>query len=78
MRQSDEFPVELVGYSTMGITSLYKEKDYPNIEFSDRFTFVHQVLISRKFSEKISLELVPSYVHKNLIDPTLENDNQFA
>jgi hypothetical protein len=78
VRQDDKSPFEIVGYHTLGINSGLKEKDYPKIEFSDRLTYVHQFLISRKFSEKLSLELVPSFIHKNLYDKALENNNQFA
>lgn len=77
-RQSADFPVDIVGYNTVDINSLFKKEDYPKIEFSDRLTYITQVLISRKVSEKLSLQLVPSYIHKNLHNPALENDNQFS
>lgn len=77
-RQSADFPVDIVGYNTIDINSLFKKEDYPKIEFSDRLTYITQVLISRKVSEKLSLQLVPSYIHKNLHNPVLENNNQFS
>lgn len=77
-RQSDDFPVDIVGYSTIGINSALDKDDYPNIEFADRMSFVHQALISRKVSNNLSLEIAPSYIHKNLYNPEIENDNQFA
>ncbi|RWW93724.1 DUF5777 family beta-barrel protein [Flavobacterium cerinum] len=77
-RQSADFPVDIVGYNTVDINSLFKKEDYPKIEFSDRLTYITQVLISRKISEKLSLQLVPSYIHKNLHNPALENNNQFS
>lgn len=77
-RQSDSFPVEIVGYNAVDINSLLDEEDYPKLEFADRLTFVSQALISRKFSDRISAELVPTFIHKNLYDPLIENDDQFA
>lgn len=77
-RQSADFPVDIVGYNTIDINSLFKKEDYPKIEFSDRLTYITQVLISRKVSEKLSLQLVPSYIHKNLYNPAIENNNQFS
>lgn len=77
-RQSADFPVDIVGYNTVDINSLFKKEDYPKIEFSDRLTYITQVLISRKVSEKLSVQLVPSYIHKNLYNPALENNNQFS
>lgn len=78
IRQSDEFPIELVGYHSVGINSLYKKADYPYIEFADRLAYTSQILASRKFSDRLSLQLVSAYVHKNLYDPVMENNHQFA
>ena len=77
-RQSADFPVDIAGYSTIDINSFVEKEDYPKLEFADRLIFVHQLLISRKINEALSLEVVPSFVHKNLHEPTIENDNQFA
>ena len=78
IRQNEAFPFDIVGYSTVDFNSGLKKDDYPKIEFSDRLTYVNQLLISRKFSDRLSLELVPSYIHKNLYNPDIENDNQFT
>jgi len=77
-RQTDTFPLEIVGYNTVDINSFLDEDDYPKLEFADRLTYISQVLISRRVSDKISLELVPTFIHKNLYDPAIENDEQFA
>lgn len=76
--QTDEFPVSLVGYHVVDINSAIKKDDYKDLSFSDRMAFVNQLLISRKFSSKLSLELIPSYIHRNLYEPTIENDDQFT
>jgi len=77
-RQSADFPVDIVGYNTIDINTFLEKEDYPNIEFADRLSFISQILISRKFSDRLSLELVPSYIHKNLYNPLIENDGQFT
>jgi hypothetical protein len=33
-----------------------------------KIDYVSQVLIARKFSEKISLQLMPTYIHRNLVE----------
>jgi len=78
MRQSDRFPLELVGYNTIGVNSSYKKDDYPKIKFSDRLTYTSELLASRKFSDDLSLQFISAYVHKNLYDPAIENNDQFA
>lgn len=77
-RQSSDFPVDVVGYNTLGINTLLEKEDYPKIEFGDRLSYVTQLLVSRKISDRFSVQLVPSYVHKNLYNPAIENDDQFA
>lgn len=77
-RQSADFPVDIVGYNTIDINSALEEDDYPKLEFADRMSYITQVLVSRKVNERLSLEVVPSYIHKNLYNPQLENDSQFS
>lgn len=77
-RQSADFPVDIVGNSVADINTFLEEEQYPGLEFKHRVALVQQILVSRKISEKLSLELVPSFVHKNLYNPAIENDNQFS
>lgn len=77
-RQSANFPVDVVGYSVADINTFLEKDQYPGLEFKHRMTYVQQLLVSRKISERLSLELVPSFLHKNLYNPAIENDNQFS
>lgn len=77
-RQSANFPVDIVGYSVANINTFLEKDQYPGLEFKHRTTYVQQLLVSRKINERLSLELVPSFIHKNLYNPTIENDNQFS
>lgn len=77
-RQDDSFPVEVAAYHTVDINSFLDDADYPKLEFADRLTYISELLISRRINDKISLELVPAFIHKNLYDPSIENDEQFA
>jgi hypothetical protein len=43
--------------------------------FSSRLFYTHQILIGRKFSKGTSLMLMPTLVHRNLVESTaVEND----
>ncbi|MFZ4522808.1 MAG: DUF5777 family beta-barrel protein [Bacteroidales bacterium] len=42
--------------------------------FSSRITYATQLLIARKFGNSLSLQIMPSYVHKNMV-PTSEDKN---
>lgn len=44
-------------------------------KFTDRLAYTHQVLIGRKFSSRLSLQLMPTLLHRNLtLTPTDKND----
>lgn len=83
------FPLTLVGFNSIAINTEMKKDDYPDMEFSNRLSYVTQLLISRKFSEQLTLEVAPSYFHENTVrdvfnssgNPILPNpqdNSQFA
>ncbi|MEY4876026.1 MAG: hypothetical protein RL708_1175 [Bacteroidota bacterium] len=41
---------------------------------TERLSYCTQILIARKFSEKLSVQLMPTYVHRNLVGFGDEND----
>ncbi|BAP33460.1 uncharacterized protein CHSO_4423 [Chryseobacterium sp. StRB126] len=77
VKQNENFPVDVVGYHVMGANTALDKDTYPHLRFSDRLSYLTQALISRRFSDKFSLQFTPSYVHKNLYEPTVEDKNQF-
>jgi len=75
---TDGFPVTIAGFSSLAINNTLKESLYPKLQFDDRFTYVQQVLISRKYSEKLSLELAPTIFHENFVDNVQQDNTQYA
>lgn len=67
-RQSDKMPVNIALYGSMDINTLLQKSQYPGLKFFDRFAYTTQALVSRRFSEKLSLELAPIYARQNLQD----------
>lgn len=78
IKQEKESPVDIVGYNVLDINSELKKNDFPKLEFADRFAYLSQLLISRRFTENLTLQLMPSYIHKNLIEPTIDSKNLFS
>lgn len=67
-RQSDKIPVNLALYGSIDINTRLRKSQYPGLKFFDRFAYTTQALVSRRFSEKLSLEFAPIYVRQNLQD----------
>jgi hypothetical protein len=74
-QKENGFPVTIVGFNSVAINSELKEEDYPNLKFENRLSYVAQVLISRKFPDKLSLEIAPSVFHENTLRDILDENN---
>ncbi len=74
-QEKEGFPVTLVGFNSLAINTEMKKEDFPNLKFDNRLSYVTQLLISRKFTERLSLELAPTYFHENTIRDILDENN---
>ena len=72
------FPVAIAGFNSLSINNKLKESLYPKLQFENRLTYVAQLLISRKFSENLSLEIVPTFFHENFVENVDQNNSQYA
>jgi len=63
-----------VGWYAMGNINTAKD---PDVEFTgNKLAFMNQLLISRKFSSKLSLELLPTWIHYNIVPYGINNSNE--
>lgn len=79
LRQSDgkgSMPISITSLSSMSVKTLKN----PEIEldFKERMASTHQLLIARKFSNSISIQLMPTWVHRNLIEVEYLNNDIYA
>ena len=44
----------------------------------DRFSYIYQLLVARKFSESFSFEINPTVVHRNIVATALDPNDMFA
>ncbi|MEB2775097.1 DUF5777 family beta-barrel protein [Algoriphagus sp. D3-2-R+10] len=84
LRQSDVFPFTLSAYGSMALNTMatgYVMNSESQMKFysnEERLTYTSQVLIGRKFSEKISLQLIPTFIHMNKVENTYMDNNLFS
>ena len=72
-------PLSLSFFANTSYQSIrYPEDDIRTIYPSSNFYYTFQFLIARKFSERFTLQLVPSLVHRNLIDTPEEKNDVFS
>jgi hypothetical protein len=73
------FPVTVNAYLNAALRTSPRKADATyDIKLEDRMAYVGQLLIARKFNSVLSLQLMPTFVHKNTVDNTIENNDTFA
>ncbi|MEJ7645611.1 MAG: DUF5777 family beta-barrel protein [Chryseolinea sp.] len=82
LRQSNgvkEFPFSMTALGGMAYKfSPKKNSDVsPEFENIDRLSYTGQLLVARKISTAFSLQLMPTIIHKNIVE-TYEENTQFA
>lgn len=81
LRQSKgakNMPVTLTLFTSMDLNSMKWQYPERKNYFSSRLSFVHQVLIARKFSNSLSLQLTPTFIHRNLVATASEDNDTYA
>ncbi|MCF8304780.1 MAG: DUF5777 family beta-barrel protein [Bacteroidales bacterium] len=71
-------PLTMSWYSGMELNSLKWQNPDRDNKFSSRLTYVHQLLMARKFNSRLSLQVSPTVVHKNLVETTDDPNDQYA
>lgn len=70
------FSIIYIGGIT-GKTNKWAGADSLNF-LSNRLGYYNQIIIGRKFSSAFSLQLSPIFVHKNLVDLAIDNNDMYA
>tara|TARA_R110000868_G_scaffold162611_1_gene394059 strand:+ start:298 stop:1284 length:987 start_codon:yes stop_codon:yes gene_type:complete len=50
----------------------------PSKKFLHRLSYTAQIIIARKFSPGVSIELLPTYIHRNFVKNPLDENSMFA
>ncbi|MEI7490882.1 MAG: DUF5777 family beta-barrel protein [Bacteroidota bacterium] len=81
LRQSKGGRVMPFTLTIFGSTSIYTTKwSDPNRKnyFSSRISYATQVILARKFGQRFSLQIAPTYVHVNLVPTPDDHNNVFS
>jgi Membrane bound beta barrel domain (DUF5777) len=81
LRQSSgarKMPVTLTYLSDIQIKSVKFDDTERENYFSSRIFYTHQLLIGRKFSDRLTLQLMPTIIHRNLVATAADANDVFA
>ncbi|MDX1666124.1 MAG: DUF5777 family beta-barrel protein [Saprospiraceae bacterium] len=76
LRQSTgkkKMPISLVGLVSLEATAL-KNNPNPDGGVASRFAYTYQLMMARKFGDNFSLQIMPTLVHRNLVEFDEQND----
>ncbi|WP_109830788.1 DUF5777 family beta-barrel protein [Reichenbachiella versicolor] len=68
-QQTSGVPVTVTGFASMAIKTdkdAFADPDY-DYSFSQKTSYAYQLLVARKFNSKLSLQLMPTLIHRNLV-----------
>jgi len=73
-----DFPVSLTlfGSATEKTIKDYEPEDKP--AFKDRLAYTSQILLARKFNSNFSFQIMPTYIHFNMVPTTNDPNDIFA
>jgi opacity protein-like surface antigen len=80
LRQSKgakNMPISLSYFTSMAENTLKWTKP-GSLNIWDRMSYVNQLLIARKFNERFSLEINPTFVHRNMVATEMDPNDLFA
>lgn len=72
------FPVTITAFQSIAISSLKWADPTRTNYFSSRLFYTTQLMIARKFSNSFSLQLTPTFVHRNLVARATDKNDVYA
>lgn len=79
-RENNSIPLSVCFYGNLGYTSMTTDNLYagtirPKTNEAHRVQYASQLLIARKFNSWFSLQIMPTYIHRNFIKQQLNTNN---
>ncbi len=71
-------PLSISYFGSIAINSMKWEEPERTNYFSSRITYANQILIARKFSRSFSLQLIPTHIHRNLVEKSTDDNDVFS
>jgi len=71
-------PVSLSYFTSVELNTLKFQDPTRTNYFSSRLAYVNQLLIARKFNDKFSFQLSPTFIHRNLVPTELDMNDVYA
>ena len=71
-------PFSLTGFASTAYNSLRASNPEQPLQWQNRLTHTFQLLVARQFHERFSMQLMPTYIHSNLVPTASESNGEFS
>jgi hypothetical protein len=71
-------PVSVSMLSSVAVTSVKWASPERTNYFSSRLSYVHQLLIARKLNQAFSVQIAPTFVHRNLVATEFDHNDLYS
>lgn len=71
-------PISVTAFGSVDAISLSTSPQFRFNDNFDRLTYIGQLLIARKFGERLSLQLTPTFIHRNKVESDTEPNDIMA
>lgn len=81
LRQSTgkkKMPITAALFASAAVKTLKQTNPDREDVFSHRLYYTAQLLIGRKFNDRLTLQLTPTFVHRNLVETSVEENDVYA
>ncbi len=69
------FPLSVTWFSSMAVKTLKQTEPADENSFSSKTAYSHLILIARKFSPSISIQVMPTLIHRNEVNDPQKNES---
>lgn len=72
-QKEKKVPVTVVAYANAAVTA-QKNPDTRYDDFQNRMSYFAQIIVARKFGDRLSVEIAPGLLHRNLVLKTVDEE----
>ena len=77
-QKKSSMPLTVVYFGAITINSMHWEDPVRKNYFTSRLAFANQLLIASKISKELSVQIMPTHIHKNLVKLLADQNDIFA
>ena len=73
--KNNKIPFSVVYFSSISLESIKKNQE--NYPFAGRLNYCNQILVASRLNSKISIQFIPTFIHKNMVEKNSYNNNLY-